>query len=1060
MNLFRDLPLKRKLTIISMVTSGVALALTCAAFIAYEQFTFRRDMARDLAITAEMIGFNTASALSFEDTDSATETLKGLSAHPQIIRSCVYDKTGKVFATYRWNSQVNRPWPDPKETSTMLGENSLELFHTIRLAGEMNGTIYLESDLQELHERWWSYILIALVVMAAAMLVTWLLIRRLQRVISEPIAQLASIAGAVGAEKNYALRAIKSGDDEIGRLIDGFNNMLVQIQARDADLLLAHQNLERRVEERTRSLDQARLDVIREKERFQFIFDFVPVGISLQSAQSGVWTGRLINNAHLRICGLTQEQLEPGIFERITIPEDYERQRPLMEQLQRGEIDNYSIEKRYVRLDGSVVWVVFSARRKEYPDGRAETLSTVVDITDLKNAQEASALEHARFKFIFDSNPVGISLHSEHGHSTRYLINDAHLRICGLTREHMADEHIFAKISHPEDYEQQVRLQQQLLRGEIDHFTMEKRYLRMDGRTVWVVFSARRNAYSAGRVETLVTIVDITDLKRAQEETVRERARLQFIFDSVPVGIALQTRQNGQWTRLFNSAHLRICGLTTEQINEPYIFEKISHPEDYKRQQVLAAQLNQGEIDRFSIEKRFILPGGRIVWVVLTFQRKDYPDGRTEHLSTLVDITDLKEAQEAISKERERLQFIFDSLPVGIAWRMYGRRETSIINAALARITGVPVEECQIPERYVEVSHPDDQAMHDQLKARFRAGEIDHYSIEKRYRRPDGTWTWGLLSARILLPDKSDEVQEITTLVDITERKQTEVELEETHRQLLETSRRAGMAEVATGVLHNVGNVLNSVNVSATLVADQVRRSKGPNVGKVRDLLNQHRADLAHFLTEDPKGRLIPDYLATLAEGLDKEQAAIVAELESLRKNIDHIKDIVAMQQNYAKTSGVVETVSVPDLIEDALRMNAGSLARHDVDIAREYHARPVITLEKNKALQILVNLVRNAKYACDESGRVDKMLTIRTTADEQRVRIEVIDNGVGIPRENLTRIFAHGFTTRKTGHGFGLHSGALAAKEMGGALTVHSDGPGTGATFILDLPFKPEPKR
>ncbi len=292
---------------------------------------------------------------------------------------------------------------------------------------------------------------------------------------------------------------------------------------------------------------------------------------------------------------------------------------------------------------------------------------------------------------------------------------------------------------------------------------------------------------------------------------------------------------------------------------------------------------------------------------------------------------------------------------------------------------------------------------------------------------------------------------------DVTDRRRAELELEKIHRQLLDTSRQAGMAEVATSVLHNVGNVLNSVNVSATLVADQVRRSKSPNVGKLSDLLHQHRADLGDYLVNDPKGKIIPAYLMTLKDELAKEQSTILAELDSLHKNIGHIKDIVAMQQSYAKTSGVVETVSIPDLIEDALRMNAGSLARHDVDVAREYHVRPVVTLEKNKALQILVNLVRNAKYACDESGRIDKLLTIRTTADDRHVIITISDNGVGIPRENLIRIFAHGFTTRKDGHGFGLHSGALAAKELGGSLTAHSDGPGLGAAFTLTLPYTQE---
>ena len=293
---------------------------------------------------------------------------------------------------------------------------------------------------------------------------------------------------------------------------------------------------------------------------------------------------------------------------------------------------------------------------------------------------------------------------------------------------------------------------------------------------------------------------------------------------------------------------------------------------------------------------------------------------------------------------------------------------------------------------------------------------------------------------------------------DVTARRLAEAELGRVHSQLLETSRQAGMAEVATGVLHNVGNVLNSVNVSATLVADLIRRSKAPNVGKLSDLFHQHRADLGRFIAEDPKGRVIPTYLGNLAEALAQEQKAILGEIESLHKNIGHIKDIVAMQQNYAKTSGVTETVSVPDLVEDALRMNAGSLARHQVEIARDYADLPAVTVDKNKVLQILVNLIRNAKYACDESGRADKRILLRTTATDRGVEISVIDNGVGIPPENLTRIFAHGFTTRKHGHGFGLHSGALAAREMGGSLNVSSDGPGKGATFTLTLPLCPAP--
>jgi PAS domain S-box-containing protein len=325
----------------------------------------------------------------------------------------------------------------------------------------------------------------------------------------------------------------------------------------------------------------------------------------------------------------------------------------------------------------------------------------------------------------------------------------------------------------------------------------------------------------------------------------------------------------------------------------------------------------------------------------------------------------------------------------------------------------------------------------------------------ERSPRSDGGVTW-FLTTKLPWRDGTGAIVGIFVITkEISALKEAEQKLESLNRKLMDTSRQAGMAEVATGVLHNVGNVLNSVNVSATLVTDRLRHSKLGNVGRVCELLRAHEADLAAFLAVDPKGKMTIPYLEKLTETLVAEHASIASELEGLQGNIEHIKDIVAMQQSYAKTSGVAETVSIPDLIEDALRMNAGSLARHHVDIIREYQDRSLITVEKHKVLQVLVNLLRNAKYACDESVRPDKQIRLRTSADDGCTCIEVIDNGIGIARENLTRIFAHGFTTKKDGHGFGLHSGALAAMEMGGTLTAHSEGPGKGATFILKLPYK-----
>ena len=299
--------------------------------------------------------------------------------------------------------------------------------------------------------------------------------------------------------------------------------------------------------------------------------------------------------------------------------------------------------------------------------------------------------------------------------------------------------------------------------------------------------------------------------------------------------------------------------------------------------------------------------------------------------------------------------------------------------------------------------------------------------------------------------------QRTTSLeTEIEERKRMEREVERVHRELLEVSRYAGMAEVATGVLHNVGNVLNSVNVSATLVIDRIQRSRVPNVGKLAALLEQHAGDLSSFLTSDRRGQQVPIYLRSLSDHLVAEQKAVVDELDGLRKNIGHINEIVAMQQSHAKAVGVTEMLPVSELMEDAIRINAAAIDRHGLTLVRQFEANPTITVERHKVMQILINLIRNAKYACDESGRKDKVLTLKIATDDTHVHLAVIDNGVGIPPENLTRIFAHGFTTRKEGHGFGLHTSALAARELGGSLTGTSEGPGRGATFVLSLPLRP----
>ena len=289
---------------------------------------------------------------------------------------------------------------------------------------------------------------------------------------------------------------------------------------------------------------------------------------------------------------------------------------------------------------------------------------------------------------------------------------------------------------------------------------------------------------------------------------------------------------------------------------------------------------------------------------------------------------------------------------------------------------------------------------------------------------------------------------------DLTAFKEAETQLLQMNDQLVEASRRAGMAEVANNVLHNVGNVLNSVNVAAALLNETVRNSEVRDLNRVLQLIAEHQDDLGDFMTRDPRGVHLPAYLIEAGRVLGDEQASLLDKLQSLTKNIDHIKNIVSTQQSYAGMSGVEQVVELDELLDDALNINVGSLDRHHISVSKEYDNLPAVTLDKQKAMQILINLIGNAKHAIRDADTDDGQIQLRIVRKENWVILQVTDNGVGITPDNLEKIFRHGFTTKKDGHGFGLHSAVLAAKEMGGSLTASSNGAGTGATFTLKLPL------
>jgi PAS domain S-box-containing protein len=350
-----------------------------------------------------------------------------------------------------------------------------------------------------------------------------------------------------------------------------------------------------------------------------------------------------------------------------------------------------------------------------------------------------------------------------------------------------------------------------------------------------------------------------------------------------------------------------------------------------------------------------------------------------------------------------------------------------------------------------------DQAFADE-QAIIRTGQPVFEKLEKE-TWPDGRVTW-VVSSKLPWRDQNGKIIGTFGMSrEVTKSIETQKALEDSNRQLLEATRQAGMAEVATGVLHNVGNVLTSINVTANLVSDRYRDSKVTSIFKVCALLREHSADLGSFFANDPRASKLPTYLESLANNLDKERMDTMSDLSTLLKSIDHVKDIIWMQQSYASVAGMVEPLSAAETIEDAIKLSNNALQRHNVHVERQFAQTPAARAERHKVLQILVNLIGNAKKAMDAKEPSQRRMLIRVeNGSNETVAIKVIDNGIGIPPENLTKIFGHGFTTRKDGHGFGLHSSALAAKQMGGELTASSEGVGRGATFTLSLPRWKDP--
>jgi PAS domain S-box-containing protein len=943
--LLHPLPLRRKLRLGLVATCLTALVLACAALFWFQFASLRRDFAAELESLGAILARNSATPLVFDDRQAGKEVLAALRVKPQIVSARIYDARGRLFAELG-GAADGRARTTPGAPVVFDGSDAW-LSLPIEVEGSPPGRLELNAQFAAEFARLRSlYALVSALVILGALAIVMFLSSLLERVIIRPITMLAAIAGRIGRENDYAVRAPEAGNDEVGLLTRAVNSMLDQIQARDARLRESQQRYE----------------------------------VAVMGSSDGLWDCALATGAVYfsprwkSMLGCADHEIANAAasFTDLLHPLDRGPVQARIDACLAGRDAAYEATFRLRHKDGSYRWILSRGAALRDAAGRAVRFAgSHTDVTARVLAEE-----------------------EERGRAER----TAHRQDVLLKLARLA----------PLEWEGQL----ETMLAETAHF------LGVARTSYWV-------------------------MQPRQQVLAREK-----LFLREPPAFATDPARlpAGELPR-----HFAAMARTAQPVACDALLRDPRRAEPGPVSALHAPVLRHDRLVGVLVCEQ---PGGAREWSALELE---FARAVAQQLALALEGHERRRAEEHLRLSELRYRTVVESVKE-VIFQTDSRGRWSFLNSAWREITGYFAED-SLGRSCLELVHPEDRPRAARELRELLSGRVRSNRGEFRFLTQAGEVRWIEVATQTIVDRSSPLAGASGTMNDITERKAAEAELQRLNRELVATSRQAGMAEIATGVLHNVGNVLNSVNVSANLIADQVRRSRTASLARAVGLLREHRGDLGAYLATDPKGRQVAPFLEALAEELAREQTAIAGELQGLQANLDHIKQIVAMQQSYAKVAGVLEPIAPAELIEDALRMLAAALARQQIVVEREFAAVPAVLVDRHKVLQILVNLIKNARQALE--GRAEgRRLVLRLALAGGRVRLEVADNGIGIPAENLTCIFSHGFTTKRTGHGFGLHSCANAARELGGALAARSDGPGLGATFTLELPVPMDPDR
>jgi PAS domain S-box-containing protein len=447
---------------------------------------------------------------------------------------------------------------------------------------------------------------------------------------------------------------------------------------------------------------------------------------------------------------------------------------------------------------------------------------------------------------------------------------------------------------------------------------------------------------------------------------------------------------------------------------------------------------------------------GRRYWVGMKIEPMLADDGKLEGFMAIqADITQRHEEKITMEQLTHRFNLATRAARLGVferdsngeiswwsemTWEIFGQD----------RATFKPTT-----ESWLGLMHPDDRERMRELVAGVRG--LEAYDWLYRIIHPNGEIRHIRSIGAVSEAQNGIEQRFSGISMDVTWRIRAEEREKEMQRQLLESSHQAGMAEIATGVLHNVGNILNSLGIANNTARRELKSLRAEQLAQATALLRSNRGTLADFLAHDERGRHLPDYLHALSDSISANSRAVQTELETTENLLKHLSEVVSLQQKLARVGGRRESLHLNELLDSALLVQATEFRQ--IEIVREYEELPPVITDRHKLLQIIVNLLSNARHAVQAGDGQIRRIRLQLARDGDHVLLTVEDSGIGMTNEVLSQIWRFGFTTKKDGHGFGLHTSANAAQEIGATLAAHSDGIGQGSRFILRIPFgNPEP--